>query len=63
MARTNKSKQQRENLPAENPVSVDVEGEPQRPSDAKPFRPYVVAIGASAGGLDALSTCRLTTKA
>jgi len=54
MARTNKSKQQRENLPAENPVSVDVEGEPQRPSDAKPFRPYVVAIGASAGGLDAL---------
>jgi len=54
MARTNKPKQKRETLPAENPASVDVEGVPQKASESKPFRPYVVAIGASAGGLDAL---------
>jgi len=54
MARTNKPKQKLETLLAASPESVDAQGEPQQTSEPQPFRPYVVAIGASAGGLDAL---------
>ncbi len=54
MARTNKPKQNREDTPSEPSVPLGQQGDSDPVTEPKPFRPYVVAIGASAGGLDAL---------
>jgi two-component system CheB/CheR fusion protein len=54
MARTNKPKPKQETLHAESTAPLYLEDDPHQAPEPEPFRPYVVAIGASAGGLDAL---------
>jgi two-component system CheB/CheR fusion protein len=54
MVRTNKPKQKRESLPAQSVTSPPAQEDQSQAAALPPKKPYVVAIGASAGGLDAL---------
>jgi len=55
MAKTTISRQKKqEDSPADNPALISLQGDSPQVAQPDQFRPYVVAIGASAGGLDAL---------